>query len=500
MAKKESSIKLNFVMNCILAISSFVFPLITYPYVSRILLPIGNGKVGFATSIISYFLMFSQLGIPTYGIRLCAKVRDNKQKLSKAVSDILSINIVFTIISYAALTVSIFVVPKLAEEKMLMFVSSASIILSTIGMEWLFKGLEEYSYITIRSIIVKIVSLVLMFVFVHKQGDYIIYAAISVFASSASFLFNFFRATKLVKLRLFKKVEWKVHLKPIFIFFIMSVAVSVYTNLDTTMLGFMVGDEAVGLYGVAIKIRLVLLTLIGSLSTVLLPRASHYYQNQQMNEFWEIMRKSTNFIFVVSLPALLFFIVFAKNSVLLLSGSEFVGAVPAMQIIMPTLFLVGLSGITGMQILVPMCKEKIVLCSEIAGAVVDFLLNLILIPSLGIEGAAIGTLVAEIAVLAVQCIYLRKYLVTIFSNISIFRYFFALMNGYLLARWVLDANMNDFAALAVSSTIFFIIYIFILIVMKEPFVLETIEQLKNKIQSTRNKSHKSHKKTEKQYE
>ena len=139
------------IMNAILTMSSFIFPLITFPYASRVLLPSGTGKVAFANSVITYFTMFAQLGIPTYGIRACAKSRDDKIQLSKIVHELLCINIITCFCMYIAFIVMLFTVPRLNQDLSLFLIMGISIGLNAIGVEWLYKALEQYSYITIRS-------------------------------------------------------------------------------------------------------------------------------------------------------------------------------------------------------------------------------------------------------------------------------------------------------------------------------------------------------------
>lgn len=168
-----SSVKKNFMMNIILTMSSFIFPLITFPYVSRILLPVGTGKVSFAVSLISYFNMFAQLGIPTYGICECAKVRDNRMELSRTAHELLLINASMSIISYVFFALAVLFIPKLREEYLLYIIVSFTIFFNAIGMEWLYKALEQYSYITIRSVLFKFIALVFMFMLIHEPGDYI---------------------------------------------------------------------------------------------------------------------------------------------------------------------------------------------------------------------------------------------------------------------------------------------------------------------------------------
>ena len=198
---KQKSLKLNFLMNILLTMSSFIFPLITFPYVSRVLGPAGTGKVSFATSVISYFSLFAQLGIPTYGIRVCAGIRDNKEELTRTVHELLFISLITTLISYLALFIALFTIPKLRAEKPLLVVISASILLSAIGIEWLYKALEQYTYITVRSVIFKFIALVGMFFLVRSEKDYVAYGFITIFAASASNVLNLINAHRYIGFR-----------------------------------------------------------------------------------------------------------------------------------------------------------------------------------------------------------------------------------------------------------------------------------------------------------
>jgi O-antigen/teichoic acid export membrane protein len=193
---KQTSLKKNFLMNALLTMSTFIFPLITFPYVSRILGPAGTGKVNFATSLITYFSMFAQLGIPTYGIRACAQVRDDREELTRTTHELLLITIVMSIISYIALIIALIFIPRLQADRDMYIIVSFTIILTSIGMEWLYKGLEQYTYITFRSILFKFVALIAMFLLINSKDDYVIYAGISIFAASASSVLNFINIHK----------------------------------------------------------------------------------------------------------------------------------------------------------------------------------------------------------------------------------------------------------------------------------------------------------------
>lgn len=478
---KKKSIKLNFVMNIILTMSSFIFPLITFPYVSRVLLPVGTGKVSMATSVITYFSMFAQLGIPTYGIRACAKVRDNREKLSKVAQELLIINIIMSMISYMVLIILLFYVPKFRCEKELYVILSFNIILTSIGMEWLYKALEQYTYITVRSVIFKFIALIFMFFLVHKQTDYVIYGGITIFAASASNILNLINAHKFINLKPVGNYNFRRHLKPVLIFFAMSCATTIYTNLDTVMLGFMTTDTDVGYYNAAVKIKVILVSVVTSLGTVLLPRASYYIQRGELKEFHRITRKALNFVFLMATPLFVYFIYFAKEGIFFLSGNNYVGSIIPMQVIMPTLLLIGITNILGIQILVPTGREKIVLYSEIVGAVVDVIINALLIPVYASTGAAIGTLVAEFAVFVVQFYALKDEILNTFRQIHYIKILIALSVGSIVSLWVKILNLECFFSLVISSLLFFAAYGFVLLILKEELFVEIFNTIKNKI-------------------
>ena len=476
MAQKHS-LKLNFVMNAILTMSSFIFPLISYPYVSRILLPEGTGKVSFATSLIAYFIMFAQLGIPTYGVRACSRVRDDRQALTRTAQELLIINLIMTALSYTALFLALLFVPRLRAERTLYLLVSLSMIFNTIGMEWLYKALEQYTYITVRSIVFKIVALIAMFVLIHSREDYVIYGGITILASSASGICNFVHARRFISLRPVGGYRFRPHLKAVAVFFAMACASTVYTNLDTVMLGFMTSDETVGYYNAAVRIKSILVSIVTSLGAVLLPRASYYVERGEMDRFRQITRKALNFVFLAAVPMMIYFMVFARQGIFLLSGENYAGAVRPMQWIMPTLLFIGLSNVLGIQILVPLNRERVVLWSIIAGAAVDVVLNVALIPQYGGSGAAAATSVAELVVLAVQFFVLGKEATGAFAAVSFGKLLPALVVGIAAASWVLLMQWGSFVTLLLSGTLFFGSYLAMLLVLKEEMVKQLLMQL-----------------------
>lgn len=459
-------------MNVALTASSILFPLITFPYVSRILLPEGTGKVAFATSLVSYFALIAQLGIPTYGIRACAKVRDNQLELSRTAQELLIINLTIAVIVYIIFLTSLACIPRLRCERTLYVVVSFNIILNAIGMEWLYKGLEQYTYIAMRSVIFKLIALILMFALIHHESDYVIYGALSVFAASASNISNLVHARKYISLRPVRNYHLKKHFKPVVVFFAMSCAATICIHIDSTMLGVMMDNTAVGYYDAAVKVKTALVAIVTSLGVVLLPRSSYFIQQGMHIEFMRVSARAMNFILLLASPLMLFFIIFAKQSIFLLAGTSYSGAVLPMQCIIPTVLFIGITNVLGIQMLIPLEKERIVLCSEIAGAVADLTMNAVLIPIIGISGAALGTLAAEAIVFLVQFIGLKENALKLFQGICFWKIAAGLVVAAASSFWVNYLQLSNLAALLLAACLFFGTYGIVLRLGKEPLMME----------------------------
>ena len=484
---KYKSVKFNFIMNFILTLSNFIFPLITFPYVSRILQASGLGKVGFATSIIVYFSMIAMMGIPTYGIKACAKIRDDSYKLTKTVYELLILNTIFLAFALTLLLLSVIFFDKLYIDKELYIILAFSMLFNVLGIEWLYKALEQYSYITIRSIFLKIASLILLFIFVKESNDILPYAMLTVLASVGAGILNFYNLRKIITLYkiTFKQLEITKHIKPSFTFFLLTISITIYVNLDSVMLGFMTNDANVGYYSAAVKIKQILVSLVTSLGAVMLPRLAFYYEQKRFDEFKDLVKNALGFIFIVSLPLTIYFMLYAKDAILLLSGESFLASVEPMQIIMPTVFFIALSNLMGWQILVPMDREKQIVFSTIIGAVIGGIINFFAIPHLGVNGAAIANLCAECAVVIVQVVLLRKFIFPILAKINIWRMLMAL----LISTWIVlivSFNLSEFINLLLSSILFFGCYLVSLLILKEPVVYQIFSSVLNKIKLKRN--------------
>lgn len=469
------SVKYNFVMNVILKISQYIFPLITLPYMTRTLRAVGNGKVAFATSVITYFSMFAQLGIPSYGVRECARCRDDKDKLTKTVQELIMINSISVLLSYVLLVISMLTVEKLQEEPLLLIINSLTILLNMLGMEWLYQSLEQYQYITIRNIAFKIISVVLMFLLVHNPDDYIVYGSLTVLSSGGSYIMNFLNSRKILEHKLyFGQYDLKRHIKPILTFFALSVAVSIYTSMDTVMLGFIAGDEQVAFYSLSTKIKMVLASTISALGPVLLPRITYCLSHGQEKKFQGYIEKSMHFVLLLSIPVTIYFIVMAPQAIDILGGSEYKPAVACMQIITLAVVPLGIGNIACSQILTPMGKEKLTMYSTIFGAVINFVANMILIPFMGAAGAALATVIAESIIACVQIHYVWNEVKAVVKKMP----FPKLGIANSLAFAVLESFLkmvnisNPFVDMIAAVIVFFGIYALILILTKDSLVYQ----------------------------
>ena len=463
----NKTLKKNIIMNGISSFITLLYPIVTFPYISRILLPNGIGKVNFAISIITYFIMFAQLGIPLYGIRACSELRNDKSKLTKTVLEIFLIYSITTIVSFVLYLFFISNVKKLYLDKDLYLILSMLFLLNLIGFEWLFKALEKYDFISKISIFFKIISLILIIFFVKNKEDYKKYAAIVVFSTSGGALIYFLELRKYIELISITKIKLELgkHIKPIFTFFLMATTITLYTNLDTILLGFFSTEEEVGFYVTALKIKNILVTIITSFGAVLLPRLSYYITQKKIKDYRRIIKQSLNYILIISVPV----------TILILAGEAYFKSILLMQVLLPTVICIGLTNLIGIQIMIPMHLEKKLLLTVIFGAITDLIINLFLISSLSSLASAIATLLAEIVVLILQVLIMKniiKRLINVKALVQIL--VFSIISG-LITNNIELFRYNYIIQFILSGSIFFIILLSLLLIFKNSIVLEILK-------------------------
>lgn len=460
---------------------TLMFPLITFPYSSRILMPEGIGKVAFARSFIDYFITIATLGISTYGIRETAKVRDDRFQLSKVSKEILTINMISTVIAYLLLFVAMLSIPKLADYRSLLVIISAKILFTALGLEWLYGGMEDYGYITVRAFIFQILSVILLFAFVHEPGDYLIYASIAVISNVGSHICNWIHSKKYIDLFIKTKLEIKKHLKPIFTLFAMAEVSKIYLVLDVTMLGFLCGDWDVGIYTAATKINRIVLHLITAIGFVVLPRLAYYLKTADKKKFQDLVYKNFDIFFLLSIPSAIGLCLIGNTAILAFSGDKFMAAVPVMRIMNPIIVITGIGSVVGTQTFIPMGKEKLVLYALLIGSVCNFSLNFILIPKYKAMGAAVATLISQCVLSGTEFFWCRN----IVDLRKVTRYFLLYLGNalvmavgvFLCVQLIPGLWTGTIIAICVGVTI----YGSLLVIEKNRFVMDFFKTLKRRI-------------------
>lgn len=400
----NNGLKKNTIYSVIKTCSAIVFPLITFPYISRVLLAENVGKINFGLSIVSYFTLIAGLGISTYAIRECAAVKNDRKKLGNIASQIYSINIITTIVAYGLLLCTLLFYNKMENYRLLITIQSLSIVFTTIGADWLNTATEDFGYITIRTVLFQLISLILMFAFVHEPKDYYKYAVISLVSSSGANLVNVWYRRKYCKLRFTLEINWKKHFTPIVYMFVMILAQTILNSVDTTMLGLIHGDLAVGIYSTATKISNIISQLGGAIMWVVIPRLSIYFAEKNYSEINNMLKTVLVFLTTLGFPLALGTIFVADDIITIIAGKGYEPSANVLRVLMIGFLISQFSGFLGNAILLPSKQEKYYMLVCVVSALVNIVTNYIFIPKYGAVAAA-GTTVLSTVVVVVLLLF-----------------------------------------------------------------------------------------------
>lgn len=475
----QKSIKKNSIYNVIKALSSIIIPLIIFPYVSRVLLPDYIGKVNWSKTFVNYFELIASLGISTYAIRSCSRKKDNKDDLSQIASEIFSINILSTILAYAILIICLLVFRKTDEYRTLIVIYSTTILFTTLGMDYLNSAMEDYRYITIRTLFFQLLSLALTLIFVRNKDDYITYMIINVISSSGANAMNIFYRRKYCKVKFTLKIPWKTHLIPIITLFSMILSQVIFNNTDITMLGIMKNDYEVGIYSTALKIVNIVAALVQSLMAVILPRLSLYFSRSDYGEINKLLKKLLVFNIGIGLPCVVGIEMLAPDIINLIGGAEYTSAVPVMRILILS-FAFSLVGgsFLGNAVLIPSGRENYYMKVCWITAICNVGLNYLLIPRFGANGAAFATAFNGLIILVLLLFNVDK-------QIKINRAFDAFKGpligcvGIVISCLVFSEIDQFILRLVLSIVTSVLVYILALLMTKNGLATEVLSFVKN---------------------
>lgn len=481
MAKK--SIAKNYIYNLVYQILLMILPLITTPYISRVIGAEGIGIYSYTISITTYFILFGTLGISMYAQREIAYVQSDIKKRSK---------VFWEIIIFRAITVSIsmiifyFVFVSRGEYAIYYKVLMIEIFATCFDISLLFQGLEEFKKILFRNIIVKLISIICIFTFIKGPQDIIKYFVIYVISTFVGNLSLWFYLPKYIEKVKFSELEIFRHIKPTFVLFIPQIATQIYTVLDKTMIGTIIVDKSeVGYYEQAQKIVKLILTIITSLGTVMLPRIANKFANGKKEEIKDNILNSLNFVYFLSIPMIVGIIIVADLFIPMFLGEGYQKSTLIVCVISPIILMIGLSNVVGVQYLLPTKKQKEYTISVIGGAVINFLLNIVLIQKFMSVGAAIATVIAETVVTVIQLYTVRKE----FNIKSIFK----LSRNYLLASFIMlivisilkklltNCSLNIIVITFIIAIVGIFIYSIILLILKDRYLKNIIDNLSKRI-------------------
>lgn len=475
----QKSLAKNSIYNIIYTVANILFPFVTSIYVSRILLPVGVGKVASAQNIASYFVTIAALGLPSYGVREFAKVRENKYESNKLFTELLLLNIVSTTLAVVGFFGLVFINAGFHGEWALYAVCGLAVFFNYLNIDWMYKGLEEYGYITGRSLLIKGLSLVALFLFVKTRQDYVAYALISSLATGGNYVFNVIHAKKFVRLD-FSGIKIQKHIKPVLLIACIIFLSSIYNKIDVTMLNMIATNESVGFYSYAQKTINMVLTLANSVTAALLPRLSYYYDNDREG-FYRLLDKGFQILCVMTLPLTVGMVLVASQTVQFLYGKAFAPATLTIQLMCPLILIKGFGDLFCYQLVYSTKSEKIILPAAASASVINVITNAVLIPTLLQNGAVIASVLSELVTNVIQFIYMKKKVRFSINGKVLATGLFSTVIMSICVLMFMQLRLPNTIGLFVEVVCGAIVYVVVNMAMKNELMLEIIEKVKNKI-------------------
>ena len=410
----QPSIKKNFAYKSVLTLSTYLINFITFPYVARVLGVERIGLVNFVDNTVNYFLLFATMGVGLLGVREIAAVKEDKKRRDQVYSSVLALNLLFTLVSLGIYLLCVVTIPKLCQYDELFYIGTAKILFTVFLVEWFFTGVENFRYITLRSILIKVLYIISVFLFVRDTSDYRLYFILTVGVVVLNALINQLYIREFVRVR-WNNIQLFKYLKQNVTLGIYTLMTSMYLTFNVMYLGLVSNNTEVGYYTTAFKLYSVVLGFFTAFTNVMLPRMSSLLANGEKDRFQELVNRSFSVMATCCIPLILCSMIMAPQIVYILSGPGYEGAILPMRIIMPAAFAVGVAQVLAIQVLMPMKKDKVLLVASIIGAVVSLLINLLVVPYIESVGSAVVLLCSEAVVTGAYLWYVLSHKLTLIS-------------------------------------------------------------------------------------
>lgn len=476
------SLKHNFIMYFIRTFFNLGFGIIIFPLVARKLGAENLGKVQYVEAIIAYFILFINLGIDTYGKREVALYRNNKEKLSKIVLELLFILLVTTILGSITYIFFINYFVKEIAIKRIFILYIFYILLNLFNVEWFYTGIENQSYITKRNILFKVISVILIVVFIKSQKDVYIYVSILIFSLVGSNILNLFNLRKYIDIKKIKFTEVKKHLKPLFTLFFSVLALSISYNLDSIMIKNIVGDKELGYYSFVMKFGKIPLVFATAIVAIFYPRLCNLLGQGKKEEYYRLTILGIETILLFSFPASIGMFILSDTIVKIFAGNEFLPSISIMKVFSIFILVMGIALCTGSMTLIANKRDKIYSLSIVLGSALNFLFNIIFIVKIGALGAAIATLITEITAIIVRVVFCRDIFKNIkVININLLKIIIASIFMGIIVKFFKNISSSIIINLLVSIGIGGLSYLSFLLMFKEKNIIFIVKKLKEYI-------------------
>lgn len=471
----EKNIFLNSIYSICYKVMNVLFPLIISVYSSHILLAEGVGTVALAQNIVMYFVNIAQLGIPNYGTKMIGGLQYNEAEKRQVFTELFIINLISTVVCSCAFFALFFSSDYFYNNKHYLIFSSL-IVLNVINVDWFYQGIEEYKYIAIRSVIVKLVCLISLPIFVKTVDDTYQYAIILCTATVGNYFFNIVHLHKNVKFS-FVHLNLRRHLGKVFILLASVCSTEIYTMLDSTMVGTICSETELGYYVNSVKTVRMSYVLITAACAVYLPRLSLYFKGKHKENFNALASQGMKLVLFFSIPIFAGIEILADYIIPVLFGVAFEPAVVTLRLLGGLVIVFSVAYIGGHVILIASDREKYTMFAAMAGAVVNFVLNMLLLKWIGFNGAAVASVIAEILVTMI--------LLSVASKVVCYQISFKFIRDVLIATGVMSVVTfiikglisNMFLGLFLCIAIGALVYFIIQALLNNEFMLAVIQKL-----------------------
>lgn len=474
-------LKKNIFYSAVLTTANYIFPLITFPYISRVLGVANIGICDFVDSVINYFSLFAMMGINTVAVREIANCKDDKCELSKTFSSLLCLNTISTLLVILILISLIFAVPEFYKYRNMMFIGVFKLLFNTFLIEWLYKGLENFRFITIRSVCIRCLYVVCVFVFVKSPNDYVVYYILMTLTIIVNSTINLYYSKSFICFS-FKDINFKKYLKPFIILGFYGLLTSFYTTFNTLYLGLQWNNVEVGYYSTATKLHSIILAMFSAFTGVMMPRMSALVSEGKKDSFKVLFDKSVNALFIFALPILCLSIIFADQIIICIAGHEFLPAVHCMRIILPLIFIVGYEQVLVYQILMPLKRDREILINSIIGAFVGVVTNIIFVPLYGSIGSSLVWILSELSILFLAQFFVTKIAGLTFPYKKLFKYSFVMFPLVVALIFIHEWNPLQTITLLFAGILTILYFVVIeLFFIKDELIFSIFFEIRNKL-------------------